>query len=191
LPECRLTGLGAVKNPFTVAVAWCPRVRETVADPKEEAMNMLSRWFAPAVLAAGLGFGAMTPAPVQAQDSLTRVLVDIADVVLRSGVPYYRYGDYGYNDRLVASRDRYGRVVYYRMVPRGYDYRSSYRSGPPYGNAYGYYRNGPGSRGMKCNKHGKCKVQYYDARYDRDRYDRDYRHDRDRRWDGRRWRYGD
>ena len=58
-------------------------------------MNMLSRWFAPAVLAAGLGFGAMTPAPVQAQDSLTRVLVDIADVVLRSGVPYYRYGDYG------------------------------------------------------------------------------------------------
>lgn len=147
-------------------------------------MNMLSRWFAPAVLAAGLGFGAMTPAPVQAQDSLTRVLVDIADVVLRSGVPYYRYGDYGYNDRLVATRDRYGRVVYYRVVPRGYDprgyeYRS--RSGPPYGNAYGYYRNGPGSRDMKCNKHGKCKVQYYDARYDRDRYQRDGR------WDDRRW----
>ena len=70
-------------------------------------MNMLSRWLAPAVLAAGLGFGAMTPAPVQAQDSLTRVLVDVADVVLRSGVPYYRYGDYGYNDRLVAGRDRY------------------------------------------------------------------------------------
>ena len=143
-------------------------------------MNMLSRWFAPAVLAAGLGFGAMAPAPVQAQDSLTRVLVDVADVVLRSGVPYYRYGDYGYNDRLVASRDRYGRLVYYRTVPRGYDYRSGHRSGPPYGNAYGYYRNGPGSRDMKCNKHGKCKVQYYDPRYDRDRYDR---HDRrDHRW---------
>lgn len=164
-------------------------------------MNMLSRWFAPAVLAAGLGFGAMTPAPVQAQDSLTRVLVDIADVVLRSGVPYYRYGDYGYNDRLVASRDRYGRVVYYRVVPRGYDprgyeYRS--RSGPPYGNAYGYYRNGPGSRDMKCNKHGKCKVTYYDQRYDRrDPYDRYYddrysRYDRNGRyWDGRRWRYRD
>jgi hypothetical protein len=142
-------------------------------------MNMLSRWFAPAVLAAGLGFGAMTPAPVQAQDSLTRVLVDVADVVLRSGVPYYRYGDYGYNDRLVAGRDRYGRLVYYRTVPRGYD--SRYRSGPPYGNAYGYYRNGPGSRDTKCNKHGKCKVQYYDPRYDRDRHDR---HDR---WDDRRW----
>jgi hypothetical protein len=144
-------------------------------------MNMLSRWLAPAVLAAGLGFGAMTPAPVQAQDSLTRVLVDVADVVLRSGVPYYRYGDYGYNDRLVAGRDRYGRLVYYRTVPRGYD--SRYRSGPPYGNAYGYYRNGPGSRDMKCNKHGKCKVQYYDPRYDRDRHDR-WDHDR---WDDRRW----
>jgi hypothetical protein len=143
---------------------------------------MLSRWFAPAVLAAGLGFGAMTPAPVQAQDSLTRVLVDVADVVLRSGVPYYRYGDYGYNDRLVAGRDRYGRVVYYRTMPRGYD--SRYRSGPPYGNAYGYYRNGPGSRDMKCNKHGKCKVQYYDPRYDRDHHDRHDRHDR---WDDRRW----
>lgn len=139
-------------------------------------MNVLSRWFAPAVLAAGLGFGAMVPAPVQAQDSLTRVLVDVADVVLRSGVPYYRHGDYGYNDRLVASRDRFGRVAYYRMVPRSHDYR--YRSGPPYGNAYGYYRNGPGSRAMKCNKHGKCKVEYYDARYDRDRHDH---------WDGHRW----
>ena len=66
-------------------------------------------------------------------------------------------------------------------MPRGYD--SRYRSGPPYGNAYGYYRNGPGSRDMKCNKHGKCKVQYYDPRYDRDRHDR-WDHDRrdDRRW---------
>ena len=37
---------------------------------------------------------------------------------------------------------------------------------------------------MKCNKHGKCKVSYYDPRYDRnDRYDR-----RDRYYDGRRWR---
>jgi hypothetical protein len=124
----------------------------------------------------------MTPAPVQAQDSLTRVLVDVADVVLRSGVPYYRYGDYGYNDRLVAGRDRYGRVVYYRTMPRGYD--SRYRGGPPYGNANGYYRNGPGSRDMKCNKHGKCKVQYYDPRYDRDHHDRHDRHDR---WDDRRW----
>ena len=142
-------------------------------------MNRLSRWFAPTALAVALGFGAMAPAPVQAQDSLTRVLVDIADVVLRGGVPYYRYGNYGYNDRLVTTRDRYGRVVYYRTAPR------NYRNGPPYGNAYGYYRNGPGSRAVKCNKHGKCKSTYYDARYDRDRYDRRYRDERRYRdrWD--------
>ena len=137
-------------------------------------MNKLSRFLAPATLAVALGFGAMAPAPAQAQDELTRVLVDIADVVLRGGVPYYRHGDYGYNDRLIVSRDRYGRVVYYRTVPR------HYRSGPPYGNAYGYYRNGPGSRSVKCNKHGKCKATYYDPRHDRDRYDRYGRYDR--RW---------
>lgn len=159
-------------------------------------MTILSRWLAPAVLAAGFGFGAMAPAPAQAQDdTLTRVLVDIADVVLRGGVPYYRYGDYGYDDRLIAQRDRYGRLVYYRMVPR---YQRDYRAGPPYGNAYGYWNNGPGSRKVKCNKHGKCKVTYYDQRYDRrDPYDRYYddrysRYDRNGRyWDGRRWRYRD
>jgi hypothetical protein len=172
---------------------------------KEFDMTILSRWFAPAVLAAGLGFAAMTPAPVQAQDTLTRVLVDIADVVINNGTPYYRYGNNGYNDRLIVARDRYGRPVYYRQVPYGYnanrlaydrygrriydqygrriDYSnrySGYRSGPPYGNAYGYYSNGPGSRDLKCNKHGKCKAKYDDWRHDR--------HDNDRYWDGRRWR---
>lgn len=167
-------------------------------------MTILSRWFAPAILAAGLGFGAMTPAPVQAQDALTRVLVDIADVVINNGTPYYRYGNYGYNDRLIVVRDRYGRPVYYRQVPYGYDdrvvydrygrriydqygrridyssrYYDGHRAGPPYGNAYGYYRNGPGSRDFKCNKHGKCKSRHYDSRHDRDH---------DRYWDGRRWR---
>jgi hypothetical protein len=171
---------------------------------KEFDMTILSRWFAPAILAAGLGFGAMTPAPVQAQDALTRVLVDIADVVINNGTPYYRYGNYGYNDRLIVVRDRYGRPVYYRQVPYGdndrvvydrygrriydrygrrIDYSSRYydgdRTGPPYGNAYGYYRNGPGSRDFKCNKHGKCKPRHDDSRYDRDH---------DRYWDGRRWR---
>jgi hypothetical protein len=165
------------------------------ATQEMKTMATLSRWLAPAVLAAGVGFGAMTPAPAQAQDDLTRVLVDIADVVLRGGQPYYRHGDYGDDDRLIAQRDRYGRVVYYRTVPR----YSTQRSGPPYGNAYGYYRNGPGSRDAKCNKHGKCKVSYYDPRYDR--HDHDRRDDRDgyarynrsgeRYWDGRRWRYHD
>ena len=154
-------------------------------------MAILSRWLAPAVLAAGLGFGAMVPAPAQAQDDLIRVLVDVADVVLRGGQPYYRHGNYGYDDRLVATRDRYGRLVYYRMVPR---------YARPYGNAYGYDRH-PAARDVKCNKHGKCKVTYYDARYDRrdddhryyrsryDRYDNYGRYDR--RWDARRQRWDD
>ena len=93
-------------------------------------MISLSRYLAPAVLAARLGVAAVAaPAPAQAQsDDLVRVLVDVADVVLRSGQPDYRYGDYGYDDRLVMQRDRYGRPVYYRYVPR-----EVYRQGPPYG----------------------------------------------------------
>ncbi|HEY0661709.1 MAG TPA: hypothetical protein VGD21_10395 [Lysobacter sp.] len=170
-------------------------------------MAIMTRWLASAVLAAGLGMAALSPTPAYAQsgDDLVRVIVDVADVIVRGGYPYYRYGNYGYNDRLIVVRDRYGRPVYYREIPR-----TAYRNGPPYGNAYGYWRNGPGSRNMKCNKHGKC--QYYDARYDRrydnryydnryydrydnryyDRYDNRYSYDRrDRYWDGRRWRYRD
>lgn len=143
-------------------------------------MSTLSRWLAPAALAAGLGLGAMAPGPAQAQNDLSRILVDIADVVFRSGDPYYRYGNYGADDRLVVGRDRYGRPVYYRTVP---DYNRYDRNRPPYGNAYGYYGNTPGSnRNVKCNKNGKCKVEYYDPRHDRrGRGD-------DRYWDGRRWR---
>ena len=166
----------------------------SVRSNSRHSKSRFSRWLAPAVLAAALGLGATTaPAPVQAQDNLSRVLVDIADVVFRSGTPYYRNGDYRNNDRLVVGRDRYGRTVYYRVVPRDYrhDSRVRYRSGPPYGNAYGYYRNGPGSRNVKCNKHGKCKAKYYDPRYNRDRYDHDRDDDHDRRWDGRRWRDDD
>ena len=139
----------------------------------------LTKMLAPAVLAAGLGMAAIAaPAPAQAQsDDLVRVLVNVADVVLRGNTPYYRHGDYGYNDRLTMQRDRYGNPVYYRYIPR-----EVYRQGPPYGNAYGYYRNGPGSNGhTKCNKHGKCKTTYYDPRHDRDDRYRDDRRWRDRR----------
>ncbi|MDQ3039940.1 MAG: hypothetical protein M3Q51_00840 [Pseudomonadota bacterium] len=140
----------------------------------------LSRYLAPSMLAASLGLAALAaPAPAQAQSNdLVRVLVNVADVVMRGNTPYYRNGDYGNNDRLIAQRDRYGRVVYYRDVRD-----TQNRNGPPYGNAYGYYRNGPGAsdRNVKCNKHGKCKSvsTYYDPRHDRDRRnsDRDDRHD--------------
>lgn len=149
--------------------------------------TVLTRWVAPVVLAAGFGAVAATaPAPARADD-LTRVIVDVADVIYHSGNPYYRY-DRGYRDRLVVVHDYRGRPTYYRNV---------YRAGPPYGNAYGYWNNAP--RG-NCNKHGKCTTHYYDARYDHRhdrRYDRAYyrngysnfgyydrRHD-DRRYDRR------
>ena len=162
-------------------------------------MMSLSRYFAPAVLAASLGVAAVAaPAPAQAQsDDLVRVLVNVADVVMRGNQPYYRQGDYGYNDRLVMQRDRYGRPVYYRYVPRA-DYN---RSGPPYGNAYGYHRNRgypvTGTQRTKCNKNGKCTVTYYDPRQDRDDRYRDNRYgdnrysSNNRYWDGYRWRYRD
>lgn len=134
--------------------------------------HRISRWLAPSVLALALGMGfAMPAAPAHSQD-LARVLVDIADVVFQSGVPYYRYGHYGQYDRLVVQRDRYGRPVYYRYVPPGYVSR---HSPPAYGHAYG--RDDGRRDNVQCNKHGKCKVTYYDGRYDRDHG----------WWDGRRW----
>ena len=141
-----------------------------------KATNILPRLLAPSRLALALGAGFSMPAvPAQAQDDLSRVLVNVADVVFRAGVPYYRYGDYGRYDRLVVQRDGYGRPVYYRYVPVGYN--AGY--GSPYGDrGYDdrYYRN------VDCNKHGKCKAVYYDRRYD-SRYDG--RRD-DRGWDDHR-----
>lgn len=102
----------------------------------------ISRWFAPVVLAAGLGIAAMTPATARADDDLVRVLVNVADIVYHSGQPYYRHGDYGRYDRVVVVRDRYRRPSYYRYVPRDYG-RVVYVSRPPYGRAHGYYRDHP------------------------------------------------
>lgn len=138
-------------------------------------MDTVSRWLAPAVVAAGVGMAALSPAPAHAQsgDDLVRVLVDVADVVLRGGTPYYRYGDYSYDDRLIVGRDRFGRPVYYRQVPRSFndDFR------------YGFDRNVPRHRHVQCNSNGKCKVTYYDPRYDRryQRYDNRYYYGHDRR----------
>ncbi|GAB6195912.1 hypothetical protein [Lysobacter xanthus] len=131
----------------------------------------ISRFLAPAVLAAAFGAASFAPAAQAQSYDLTRAIVDIADVVFRGNQPYYRNGDYSQDDRLVAGRDRYGRTVYYRVQqdPRyGYDTRTGR---PPYGNAYGYYgRNASQQRRVKCNKHGKCKTEYYDPRYDQRSY---------------------
>ena len=149
-------------------------------------MATLSRWLAPGVLAAGLGFGAAIPAPAQAEDDLVHVLVHVADVIVHGGHHYYRHGGYGYGNRLVVRYDPYGHPLYYRTVPR---YHGGYYGGSYYydgyrGSPYGYYRDGAVTRSAKCNKHGKCKVTYYDhggyyddrVVYDRYYNTRDYRY---------------
>ncbi len=167
-------------------------------------MSSLVRWLAPAALAVALGAGAFLPAPAHAyddrrSDDMIRVIVNVADIAFRSGHPYYRHGNYGYDDRLIVQRDHRGRPVYYRYVPRDDRY------GPPYGNAYGYRRDhgddhysrngfvrdpyGRYSR-QRCDSRGRCQVEYYDPRYDRNGRDYGYNDRRypDRYWDGRRWR---
>ncbi|KRG68585.1 hypothetical protein ABB29_12380 [Pseudoxanthomonas dokdonensis] len=140
------------------------------------------RWCLPALLAGGLGLAALLPAPAKAgNDDLVRVLVDVADVIYRSGQPYYRYGNYGYNDRVIIVRDRYRRPSYYRYVPRTVVYRA-----PPRGNAYGYYRNSP--RAVRYVSY-RDYDRHDDHRHDRDRHDRHDRYDRDRH-DDRRGKHG-
>ena len=164
----------------------------------------LSRWIAPTALALALGVGAMTPVPAHAQDALTRVLVDVADVVFNNGTPYYRYGDEVPSNRLVVGRDAYGRPVYYRQGSyNGYPdqqrivydrygrpvydndgrrvaYSRYNQAGyndrhPPYGNAYGYYRHHGGTR---CDQDGdRCWNQQHNRHGD----DGDRDHDYDRR----------
>ena len=162
-------------------------------------MTTLSRWLAPAALAVGLGLGTIAPAQAQSQDDLIRVLVNVADVVFRGSTPYYRQGDYSNDDRLVVQRDRYGRPVYYRSMPRSQYYGSNGNNNGYYDNGYSNnngYSNGRdhdnSSRQVKCNKHGKCKVEYYDSRYDRNGRNDQVRYDRNGRyWDGRQWRDSD
>lgn len=161
-------------------------------------MSAMSHWVASLVLATGLGAAALVPAPARASDELVRVIVDVADVVLRGSTPYYRHGSYGRHDRLIVVHDRYGRPTYYRQVPR--NYHVGYR--PPHhrpvvpppprrvvnryaGRNSNVYRNhGYPPRGnTNCNRSGRCTVSYYDPRHDRNH--RGNRHDRNRRGRGR------
>jgi hypothetical protein len=95
-----------------------------------------------------------------------------------------------------CTYDRYGRPVYYRVVPA----RGRYNDGPPYGNAYGYYGNRYNSayntrydtdysqtaQRVNCSRSGNCTVKYYDPRYDR--RDTRVRYDSHHRYrDGNRW----
>lgn len=143
-------------------------------------MTSFSRWVAPAVLAAGLGAAALAPQTAHAQNQdIARVIVDVADVIMRGGQPYYRHDDrydprvgnrYAQDNRLIVVRDRYGRPTYYRQVPHSQVARNTAYYGPAPRAAYNT-RYAPDTRRAKCNKHGKCKVEYYDPRRDRNRGD--------------------
>lgn len=110
-----------------------------------------------AVVAAGLTFG-MTPAPAQAQSlvDIARVIVSVNDIAYRGGVPYYRYGQYRPEDRIIVVRER-GRNVYYRNA-----YRNASVRHVPQGNAYGYWA-----------KRGRYQDNRYDYRNNDRRWDRD------------------
>lgn len=139
----------------------------------------VSRWLAIATLTTALAIGSLTPSPVQAQDGLTRVIVDIADVVLRGNQPYYRYGSYRQQDQLVMGRDRYGRPVYYRVDGYGrpansYGYRSGYQNRyggaygtpvVPYGNAYGYYGRNSGDHHGANVSYGRSLDRHHRPQY--------------------------
>jgi len=81
------------------------------------ANTSLNRWIPAALLAAALGAGAaLLPARAQAADVQVRVLVDVADLIFRSGRPYYY--ERGHYHPVVVEYDPWRRPVYYRYAPR-------------------------------------------------------------------------
>ena len=123
--------------------------------------SALTRWCVPGLLAVGLAVAAVAPMPARAQsnEDLVRVIIDVADVVLRANQPYYRGH---YDQPLHVSYDYRGRPTYYRMAPR------QVRRGPPaHAPAHGW-RAKHGNR-ARCDRRGRCNVSYYAPRQDRSR----------------------
>ena len=63
-----------------------------------------------------LGVASLMPMRAQAADVQVRVLVDLADLIFRSGNPYYY--EHGHYHPVVVEYDRWQRPVYYRHVSR-------------------------------------------------------------------------
>src|SRR3546814_16682723 len=80
--------VGRIQNRFMAAVASSSHTRMARARGGID-MTTATRRLAPVALAVGLGFGALSP-QTQAQDSLTRVLVNAAATVRRASAPSYR-----------------------------------------------------------------------------------------------------
>jgi len=126
-----------------------------------------SLWMRAALLAIALGGAAAAlPSKAQAADVQVRVLVDVADLIFRSGRPYYH--DRGYYQPVVVEYDRWHRPVYYRYAPRPV---VVYRPAPP----PRYYYAPPRHYRAPAPYH-RASYAYDDRRHEHDRHDR---HDHD------------
>lgn len=105
--------------------------------PASITRNRSGAWLSGALLVLALGgVAAVVPGKAQAADVQVRVLVDVADLIFRSGRPYYY--DRGHYQPVVVEYDRYRRPVYYRYgpppvvvyQPAGY-YVPAHRHAPP------------------------------------------------------------
>ncbi|PJK11392.1 hypothetical protein CO608_02800 [Lysobacteraceae bacterium NML08-0793] len=141
-----------------VAMWQAGRIVRPVKESGERLMNMGNRRIVAAVLFMVAAFA--LPQAVMAQSGNEREYVEAADVVMRGGQPYYRHGNFDADDRLYIEYDRSGRSLYYRQGSRHAGrYRDDYRDG--------YYRSGYGDSYRRCDSRGRCRVEYYDPRYDR------------------------
>ena len=126
-------------------------------------MKTMKSLIATAAIAAGLSFVA-APGTAQAQNAIVdaaRVLVNVSDIVYRNGQPYYRYGDYGPQDRIIVVSEG-GRDRYYRQAPRGV--------------AHGYYGTQPGHNKRMTTK-----------QYQKYQKDQRKRWEKQRKADRKRW----
>ena len=74
--------------------------------PASITRNRSGAWLSGALLVLALGgVAAVVPGKAQAADVQVRVLVDVADLIFRSGRPYYY--DRGHYQPVVVEYDRY------------------------------------------------------------------------------------
>ena len=134
-------------------------------------------WLPATLLALALGGAAAAmPGQASAADVQVRVLVDVADLIFRSGRPYYY--DQGYYQPVVIEYDRWHRPVYYRYSPR-----------PVVVHAPPRYYAPPPPRHYAPPPHYRAGYRYSDRRDWRDDRGRnDWRHDRGRGHDDHRGR---
>lgn len=142
------------------------------------------RFIISSAVALAVSLAAFAP-PAEARDDVARVLVDIADVAIRGGVPYYRHGGYHAHDRLVVVRDHHGHPRYYRTSYRDNRYDRGYGQGYAQGHGYGYgaerghHAQGHDRRG---GDHGRGHGRSDDHKRNRDDERRDHDdHGRSRR----------